>query len=635
MPGICAVVELKANRKAVAWLHKMLQSMRHYSWYACQAYQSNDGRAAIGLVTSCPIHSSLQEAVSDDGCLAVMLHGELYDTEGVEDALRSAGVRLEKASQAELLLHGYQKIGRAFFRGLNGRFVAVIWDGNNSRLVVVNDRFGMKPTYFAKLSDCFLVASEIKALFSTGRVAARINLRGLAQFLSFGQYLGEDTLYEAVYCLPPATWLEYDATDGRLAVDRYWQLQTPSADEVTQAELLERTNAAFRKAVERRLVGGGRIGLSLSGGLDARTILAVVSTQRSPITTVVLGIPGSADHRSASQMAKLVGAEHHNYVIGPDFLTNFESHFRQMVYLTDGQYLSQCVEMPTLPFYRELGIEVLLRGHAGELMHMSKAYNYSLDRQSLALQTEADLAAWAFSHLRTYMLEGVDGRLVVGADRRDLEALARDSLLCCLRQSEDVSPPVHRIWHLFLTQRLHREVALSLAEFDSVVETRLPYLDNELVDCLMLLPPAAKLGDTIQSYILRRNRPEFLGVVNVNTGARVGAGPVACAIASFKQRVYAKLAIAGYQPYERLGLWLRRQLRPMVEGLLLSERCRQRGLLDPGTLKSVVEHHMDNRRNHTFLLLALMVVELGQRMFADGSFAEGVPQLQDHPNGKC
>jgi asparagine synthase (glutamine-hydrolysing) len=79
--------------------------------------------------------------------------------------------------------------------------------------------------------------------------------------------------------------------------------------------------------------------------------------------------------------------------------------------------------------------------------------------------------------------------------------------------------------------------------------------------------------------------------------------------------------VAGYQPYERLGLWLRRQLRPMVERILLSERCRQRGLLHPDTLEMVVADHTDNRRNHTFLLLALMVIELGQRMFVDGSFA--------------
>ena len=317
-------------------------------------------------------------------------------------------------------------------------------------------------------------------------------------------------------------------------------------------------------------------------------------------------------------MAELAGTEHHNYVIGPEFLTNFESHFRQMVYLTDGQYMSQCVEMPTLAYYRELGIEVLLRGHAGELMHMSKAYNYSLDRKSLALQTEAEVADWAYSSLRTYMLAGVDGPLASGTDRRGLEALARESLESCLAQADGILPPVHRIWHLFLTQRLHREVALSLAEYDSVAETRLPYLDNELVDCLMMLPPADKLGGTIQAHILRCNKPEFLNIVNVNTGARVGAGPVVCAITSVRQRLYAKLRLAGYQPYERLGLWLRRQLRPMVEGLLLSERCRQRGLFHPDTLEMVVADHMDKRRNHTFLLLALMVVELGQRMFVEG-----------------
>ena len=75
--------------------------------------------------------------------------------------------------------------------------------------------------------------------------------------------------------------------------------------------------------------------------------------------------------------------------------------------------------MPTLPLYRELGIEVLLRGHAGELLHMDKAYNYSLDRAALELRGEEDLRAWLLDHLRAYMVEAVDGPLFRGDLERD------------------------------------------------------------------------------------------------------------------------------------------------------------------------------------------------------------------------
>src|SRR5262249_14425971 len=142
-------------------------------------------------------------------------------------------------------------------------------------------------------------------------------------------------------------------------------------------------------------------------------------------------------------------------------------------------------------------------------------------------------------------------------------------------------------------------------------------LDNELVDELFAAPPELKLGDKIQSHILRRSRPEFLRVVNVNTGTVVGAGSLRKSVANFRRRVLAKLGVKGYQPYERLGLWLRRELRPSVERVLLSDRCLGRGVFHPDAVRSVVANHLERGANHTYLLLALMIYETGQREFVD------------------
>ena len=289
-----------------------------------------------------------------------------------------------------------------------------------------------------------------------------------------------------------------------------------------------------------------------------------------------------------------------------------------MVHLTDGHYLSQCIVIPTLPVYRQLGIKVLLRGHAGELLHMGKAYNFSLDDSALAIIDESQLESWLWHHLCAYMLDAVDGPLLAGADTAEVEQLARDSMRQALASSAGVEPVLQRVWHLFISERLRRETALSMVEFGSVVETRLPYLDNDLVDTLLAAPPQLKLGEAMQQHMLARRKPEFLSIPNANTGTRIGAGRVAQKLATLRMKVLAKLGVPGYQPYERLGLWLRRELAPLVRDLLLAERTLDRGVFRPDTLRSVVGQHLDHQRNHTYLLLALMIFEIGQREFLDG-----------------
>jgi asparagine synthetase B (glutamine-hydrolysing) len=379
---------------------------------------------------------------------------------------------------------------------------------------------------------------------------------------------------------------------------------------------LDRIDSAFHLAVTRCSVGTARLGLSLSGGLDARTILGLVDPARE-LATLCLGMEGSIDVNCAREMAQLTNRRHHTHTLDTQFLSRFEHYMRQMVHLTDGQYLCQCIVMPTLPLYRELGIEVLLRGHAGELMHMTKAYNFSLDHDAMTL-SDSGVEPWLWRRLQSHMLDGVEGALFTPRYGSDLPGLARDSLRNSLKESDGILPPQHRIWHTFLSQRIRRETALSMTEFASVVETRLPYLDSELIDTLMMAPPELKLSETIQTFILHKRQPAFLNVVNANTGARMGASPLVRKLGQLRLKVLAKIGVKGYQPYERLGLWLRRELRAMVESLLLDDRCLGRGVFRPETVRSVVANHCATRRNHTYLILSMMIFELGQREFVDG-----------------
>jgi hypothetical protein len=137
----------------------------------------------------------------------------------------------------------------------------------------------------------------------------------------------------------------------------------------------------------------------------------------------------------------------------------------------------------------------------------------------------------------------------------------------------------------------------------------------------MRVVPHLKMGDTIQSFMLRQHRPGFLDVINANTGTRPGAAALRKQLALTRLRVLSKLGVAGYQPYERLGLWLRRRLHPFVSALLLSDRSLDRGLFDPAMVRRIIDDHRTGRRNHTFLLMAMLIFETGQRQFVDDDLA--------------
>ena len=622
MPGIFGLAwRTSPVGGSAALLGRMAASMRHHTWYKEHHHLDEAAGLALGRIALGFTHPEPQPAFSQERTVLAVLDGEILDADEQRTDLEKKGQHFYSASPAELVARGYEVAGPDFFAGLHGKFVAALWDARRRQLVLVNDRFGMRPLYYAQLDGRLLFASEIKALLCDREVSRRPHLAGIAQFFTYGQLLGEDTFYESVRMLPPASCLVYDQAGQEMSIRPYWRLEDQSREPAgSRSEALDRIVTAFERSVERCGGGGQRMGLALSGGLDARTILGAMSPDR-PLTTLCMGMEGSMDLSCAARMATLTGREHREVLLDDRFLSRFGEHLRDMVRLTDGHYLSQCIVMPTLPVYRELGIEVLLRGHAGELMHMTKAYNYSLDSQAQAASGDDAIEDWLMRHLQAYMLEGTGGELFAKSHRGHMEEMARESLKNCLRPFRGILPPVQQVPRLFITTRLRRETAASLVKFGSLVETRLPYLDNELVDALLAAPMDLKLDEEIQAEILRRRCPALLGVVNVNTGARMKASRPARLFGKIRQKVFAKLGVKGYQPYERLGLWLRRELRPLVAEVLLDSRCLDRGIFHPQAVRDVIERHNSGRANHTFLILAMLIFETGQRTFADGEDA--------------
>lgn len=605
-----------------------MRPLHPHAWFVAESSEQFPGvRLAAVSLDRAARQSHL--ATTADGSQICVLDGEFYNRQELLPQLPTAADN-SVVSDAEILLAGWQRGHKNFLREINGSFSAVIWDARQQEATLISDRFGNRPLYYAISGSRLLFGSRIKCLTADKTLTRDLNPRGLAQFFTFGHYLSDDTSLTAVRVLPAAACSTWSAETGTWRSDTYhsW-LEAYEQPSRSDQEWKEQIGEAFYRSVQSQTSHTPNLGLSLSGGLDARSILAAIDTRERPLKSICLGMPGSLDHRCAEKLARIAGCQNHSHVLDTGFLGDFRLHLDRMVALTDGQYLSQCIVMPTLPIYRELGIDVLLRGHAGELMHMYKAYNYSLDAQALDLSNENVLEEWLFGRLQAYMLDGVDQPIFSPRIQGKLAGLARQSLRADVQGASAPATP-QRIWQLFVSQRLRRETVLSLNKFRSVAETRLPFLDNQLVSLLLAAPPSLKLGEEIQAAVLRRYRPQFLQVVNANTGTRVGAGPWARKWSSLWLRGMAKLGLPGYQPYERLGLWLRRELVDVVRDVLLDPQTLDRGIYDSSGIKNVVENHLAGRRNHTYLIMALMIFELGQRyLFEENSEGLGAnPSLE-------
>jgi hypothetical protein len=497
---------------------------------------------------------------------------------------------------------------------IQGRFVVAVWCEARQVLTLYTDKFGTLPFYYCQAGDTFGFSTSINAL--RGLLPEQtINRTGLVQFFTFGHLWNDDTFEQSIRAAWSAAKIRFETATGSVTCKRYWRPQQVSA-RARRAESLNRLTETLQASVRQQSGNTRQLGVALSGGLDARTMLAMADTDAVRPKCVSLGMAGSLDQRSASRLAELAGCEFHSLVLGEGFLEGFRGHLERMVELSDGHYLDQCIVMPTFPLYEDLGITALQRGHVGELLHMHKAYNFSVDDSFRTVRSEAQLETWLFERLQSHLTEGVQEQLFQEIEPCEFQQLGKESLRRAIKRTDHFDHPLDRLSQLFLDQRTRRETAVSLVKFSSVADPRVPYCNSDFIDAVFAADPELRVGETIQSHMLRKVRPEFMKPANSNTGAPVGVSALRRQLSYYRMRVFAKLGVPGYQPYERLGLWLKRDLSGVVKDILLADQCLERNIFNPDCVRQAVQRHLSGAANQTYLLMAMMIVEISQRMTA-------------------
>lgn len=480
-----------------------------------------------------------QPIANEDQSIWVAFNGELFEYPELRQELLARGHTLTTRCDTEAWVHLYEDRGLDMFEKARGQFAVSLWDRRNRRLILGRDRVGICPLYYIERDGWLLWGSEIKTLLSSGLVKAAPDAKGIDHLFSFFCAGTTRTFFEGIKSLPPGHFL--DVKDGRVELKQYWDLDFPDAGQERRLSdptpLIDEFEHLLRQSVERRLRGDVPVVSYISGGLDSTVVLGLSSRQRGhavPSFTIGLDNAGPDERSESAESAGVLGSKLTTVVMNR---SEIAESFPELVLAAEGPVLdTSCACLMRLArAVHDQGYKVALTGEgadealAGYVWFKSQKVRNSIG--SKLGQFLPDLArSFLFaavgggrSDLRPPKL-GVAGTRPAQQDMYELIGQARPILYTPDMWSrigetspyDDLSitnPNITR-WHplnqsLYVGYKVMLAGLLMISKGDRIamhssVETRYPFLDDDVIQFCSTLDPEYKLRGMKEKWILRQ-----------------------------------------------------------------------------------------------------------------------------------
>jgi asparagine synthase (glutamine-hydrolysing) len=322
MCGICGVV----GRDAPGTVEEMAACLSHRGPENTGVHADASVTLANQRLRVIDVDGGDQPIYNEDGDVVVVYNGEIFNYRSLRGTLDDAGHTFTTNSDTEVLVHGYEEWGPGLFERLNGMFAVALWDADTERAYLARDRAGVKPLFYAAVDGGLVFGSEPKAVLRSGLVEAAVDERALQYFLQLRYSPSHTSLFDGVEKLEPGTYLEVARADGEWTTSqrRYWSVADVTGE--PPADPARAVREALRRAVRRQLVSEVPVGFYLSGGLDTSSVVAMADEfTDEPVRTFCMGFADQEwDERAdARAVADHFGTDHHEIVVENDFMRDF------------------------------------------------------------------------------------------------------------------------------------------------------------------------------------------------------------------------------------------------------------------------------------------------------------------------
>ena len=558
-----------------------------------------------------------QPMVSSDHRFVLTYNGEIYNFRELRTELEAKGFWFRSQTDSEVVLNALAEWGTDALLKFNGMFALALWDRREKTLLLARDRYGIKPLYYRRDEQTLAFGSEQKAIFEQPAFDRKINKKALLEYFTFQNIFTNQTLMEGVFLLPAGHYCTLSLLEEKpkLRQTRYWDYHFRDPDNATrEKEYLDELDRLFKQAVNRQLVGDVELGSYLSGGMDSGSITAIAAQSFPYLKTFTCGFDLSSasgielafdERKKAEAMSALYQTEHYEMVLKAG---DMERCLPKLAWHLEEPRVGQSYPNYYVAQLASKFVKVVLSGSGGDEIFGGYPWRYyrAADNQDFEHYVDKYYSYWQ------RMIPNAEISNVFApcwSEVKDVRTrdIFRDVFLThdnALDQPGDyINHSLYFEAKTFLHGLFVVEDKLSMAHS---LETRVPFLDNELVDFAMKCPIDLKLNNLVKSTQINEN--ELSGKASKHfLRTRDGKRILREMMGRYIPEEVTQAQKQGFSAPD--ASWFKGQSIDFVKKSILNKNARIYEFLDQGSIRSMVQQHLNGEQNRRLLIWSLLNVE--------------------------
>ncbi|WP_342349206.1 asparagine synthase (glutamine-hydrolyzing) [uncultured Nitrospira sp.] len=621
MCAICGVVRMRDGEPVEqSLLVQMRDSMVHRGPDSAGIFLNKHVGFGHRRLKIIDLHAGAQPMFNEDGSIAVVYNGEIYNFLELREHLMAKGHTFQTKCDTEVIVHAYEEYGIDCPKWFDGMFAFALYDGNKNSVFLARDRVGIKPLYYYVDQHQFLFASEVRAILKVLEFRPSANMAALDFYVSVGYVPGQSTLFQGIQKLLPGYGLSLQ--DGQVTISQYWDLNDAPPSELSFDEAQGQYAELLQKSIKMSLMSDVPLGAFLSGGIDSSAVVAGMSQfMTEPVQTFSVGYRDDRDASElpyAQRIANTFHTDHHEYILESDeFFTSLDL---LLEYTEEPIVESAAIALFHLSRLAKEHVTVILSGEGSDEI----LAGYPL----YPIMARLDRIHRVFGYLPSWMLECLSASIKANEKYTKYVDWMRMPLIKRYRGiSSDVTPSIkQRMYQPAFASRLGNDsdvffeklfgtlsqssalrkmgyldikswlpddllVKADKMTMANSLELRVPFLDHHLLEFAMSLPDEYRLKGWEGKLALKKVMEKFLPHEIIYRKKKGFPVPVA--------------------------KWFRENLYHQVRDVLLDSKSLTRNYFQESYIDNALKRHRQGKEDLSRRLFSLVALEMWHKKYID------------------
>lgn len=620
MCGIAGIIDLKHAPVAEADLQRMTQVLSHRGPDDEGIYM--DLYAGLGhrRLSVLDLTQAGRQPMSDkSGRYTISYNGEVYNYLEIRKELENLGYTFRSGTDTEVVLLSYVHWGKECVNRFNGMFAFAIWDAQAKTMFLSRDRYGIKPLYYSFNGQKFLFASEQKAILTYPGFSCAIDLEALLEYFTFQNIFTDKTLVKGIHMFPAGSFCLVEAasefSQNTLQFHRFWDYQFHETEKkLSKKDYIDQLNHLAVQAVKRQLVSDTEVGAYLSGGIDSGAITAIAANWLPYIKSFTCGFDmhsasglelGFDEREQAEHMSYLFKTEHYEMVLKAG---DMERILQKLTWHIEEPRVGQCYPNYYVARLASKFVKVVLAGTGADEMFGGYPWRYyrAVNNGNFECYIDKYYLYWQ-RLIPNQLIKQVFTPVWKDVKHVWTRDIFRDVFNGCHHPPK--SPQDYINYSLYFEAKTFLHGLLVIEDKMSMahgLESRVPFLDNDLVDFAMQIPVNLKLGNLTE--VIRINENEVGNkAYKYYEKTRDGKLILREAMSRYIPNKITQSIKKGFSAPD--ASWFKGDSIEYVKSVIFDNNAVMFDYIDREIIQTLVSEHLEGKVNRRLLIWSLLNIE--------------------------